>query len=538
MSVIRTYAEAGAPMELLNNEQMRSADTLAVASGVSSVVLMEAAGEAVAGAVAALPHVPGRAVRVRVACGPGNNGGDGFVVGRLLSQRGCEVRVALLGSVAALAGDAKAMQQRWDGAVEALIPDFFDDADVIVDALFGAGLSRPLDGAAAAAVEAINARHGSGAHVVAVDVPSGLNGSTGQAAGPVVTADETVTFFRLKPGHLLFPGRRLCGRVTLAAIPIPETLLAQIGPDTFANGPALWRAAFPSPEAEAHKYVRGHAVVVSGGPEATGAARLGARAALRAGAGLVTLIGSPAATAINAVHSTAVMVRAVSGTNGIADFLVDARRNAVLIGPGAGADETTQRNVLAVLSSQAGVVLDADALTAFADADPNRPASPGLGFVPHASRDPATPVSLFAAIAARAAPVVLTPHEGEFRRLFADVAGDKLARTRAAARLSGAVVVLKGPDTVIACPDGRAAINANAPPWLATAGSGDVLAGLITGLIAQGMPAYDAACAGVWLHGETAQQFGRGLIAEDLPEALPAVLQDLLESRTRTTGAD
>ncbi|MDX2201984.1 MAG: NAD(P)H-hydrate dehydratase [Hyphomicrobiaceae bacterium] len=517
-------------MELLNNEQMGAADAAAVARGVHSLALMEAAGTAVADAAASLAQALGRApVRIRIACGPGNNGGDGFVAARLLVQQGHDVRLALLGSPAALKGDAAAMHARWQGRTEALAPAFFADADLIVDALFGAGLSRPLEGDAAAAVAAINAhRTGGGARVVAVDVPSGLSGSTGSAAGPVVEADETVTFFRLKPGHLLFPGRRLCGRVTLARIPIPEAVLADVRPDTFANCPKLWRAHVPSPDLEAHKYVRGHAVVVSGGPEATGAARLAARAALRVGAGLVTLIGSPAATAVNAVHSTAVMVRIAHGADGVADVLADTRRNAVLIGPGAGSDAATADAALAALRAQAAVVLDADALTAFAGPGTDAAArGGGFGFVRHAGAEPARPQTLFAAIAARARPVVVTPHEGEFKRLFASLAGDKLARARAAARASGAIVVLKGPDTVIACPDGRAAINANAPPWLATAGSGDVLAGLVTGLLAQHMPAFEAACAAVWLHGEAAQHVGRGLIAEDLPEALPAVLQQL-----------
>lgn len=518
-------------MELLNNGQMLAADAAAVAAGIDSLVLMEEAGTAVADKVADLALSAGRrSARIRVACGPGNNGGDGFVVARLLAQRGFDVRLALLGSSPALKGDALAMRQRWQGQVEPLEASFFHQAEIIVDALFGAGLSRPLAGEAAAAVAAINAaRAGGSARVVSVDVPSGLNGSTGEAQGPVVEADETVTFFRLKPAHMLFPGRRLCGRIALAPISIPERVLAEIRPDTFANDPALWRRSFPGPDLEAHKYARGHTVVVSGGPESTGAARLGARAALRVGAGLVTLIGSAAATAINAVHSTAVMTRIASGADGIAEFLSDTRLNAVLIGPGAGADEATARNVLAVLASKAAVVLDADALTAFAESPSEtvRRRSASMGFVPHSASVRETPASLFAAIAARAKPVVLTPHEGEFRRLFGTQPADKLTRARAAARSSGAIVILKGPDTVIAAPDGRAAINSNAPHWLATAGSGDVLAGFVAGLLAQHMPAFEAACAAVWLHGEAARHFGRGLIAEDLPEVLPKVLQAL-----------
>jgi NAD(P)H-hydrate epimerase len=395
--------------------------------------------------------------------------------------------------------------------------------------LFGAGLSRPLDGLAAEVVAAINR---AGRPVVAVDVPSGLDGTTGGAAGPVVQATRTVTFFRRKPGHLLLPGRLKCGDVLVADIGIPASVLADIAPRTRANRPANWEALYPRPRLDAHKYTRGHAIVVSGPPESTGAARMGARAALRVGAGLVTLVGSASATAINATQATAVMVRAVPHDTALAEVLADQRRNAVLIGPGAGVGAATAASVLTVLACAPAVVLDADALTSFAASESaSAVKAAGLGFVVRAEPD-ATADILFAAIKARAAPVVLTPHEGEFQRLFRDVPGtsdgSRLDRARNAASASGAVVILKGPDTVIAAPDGRAAINDNAPPWLATAGSGDVLAGLVTGLLAQRMPAFEAASAAVWLHGEAANAFGVGLIAEDLPEMLPRVLARLL----------
>jgi ADP-dependent NAD(P)H-hydrate dehydratase / NAD(P)H-hydrate epimerase len=513
--------------ELLTAEEMSRADRLTIAAGVPGLALMEEAGRAVSDAAVDLASRPGAVVAV--ACGPGNNGGDGLVAARLLRDRGCCVRVGLLVSREAPAGDAAEMASRWGGEIEPLTPASLKGADLIVDALFGAGLSRPLAGAAAEVVAAINA---AGKPVLAVDVPSGLDGTTGSAEGPVVQATCTVTFFRMKPGHLLLPGRSLCGEVRLADIGIAAAVLDEVVPRTFANRPALWAALFPRPSIDTHKYARGHAVLVSGPAEATGAARLGARGALRVGAGLVTLVGSGAATAINATHCTAIMVRAIASDTQLAEFLSDERRNAVLIGPGAGVGAATAASVLTVLASKATAVLDADALTSFVPVEGVAPVkAAGLGFVVRSAEPEPAQEALFKANKARSAPMVLTPHEGEFKRLFGEIAGSKLERARRAAELSGAVVILKGADTVIAAPDGRAAINDNAPPWLATAGSGDVLAGLVTGLVAQGMPAFEAACAAVWLHGECGSALGIGLIAEDLPEALPRLLAGLAVAR-------
>jgi ADP-dependent NAD(P)H-hydrate dehydratase / NAD(P)H-hydrate epimerase len=509
--------------EVLTAAEMARADALAPQHGVPALTLMENAGRAVAEAAAELAGPAGAAIAV--ACGPGNNGGDGFVAARLLHEKGYRVRLGLLGARKALKGDAAEMARRWGAAIEPLAPATLAGADLVIDALFGAGLSRPLQGVPADVVEAINA---SGKPVVAVDVPSGLDGTTGTIGGAVVQATRTVTFFRMKPGHLLLPGRTLCGKVRLADIGIPERVLEEIAPRTFANGPCLWQACYPWPQPEGHKYSRGHAVVVSGPAESTGAARLGARGALRIGAGLVTVVGPATATAVNATHLTAIMVKAVGSDTALAEFLSDVRRNAVLIGPGAGVGVGTAATVLTVLAAPAAAVLDADALTSFAPGEGNEPVrAMGFGFVVRGSEPDPAPESLFRAIKARSAPVVLTPHEGEFKRLFGALPGSKLDRARRAAGLSGAIVILKGPDTVIAAPDGRAAINANAPAWLATAGAGDVLAGFVAGLLAQHMPAFEAACAAVWLHGECAGQFGPGLIAEDLPEVVPKVLRGL-----------
>jgi len=508
--------------ELLTTEEMGRADRLAVAAGTPSLTLMDAAGRAVAAAAAELG---GGGASVAVACGPGNNGGDGFVAARVLRAQGHRVRVGLLGRREALRGDAAVMAGRWEGEIETLSAATLAGADIIVDAMFGAGLSRALDGAAAEVVAAIN---NAGRPVVAVDVPSGLDGTTGRAAGPVVRATATVTFFRMKPGHLLLPGRLKCGMVRVADIGIPGSVLSEICPRASANRPTLWLSHYPRPHLDAHKYMRGHAIVVSGPAESTGAARMGARAALRVGAGLVTLVGNAPAAAINATHATAVMVRAIASDAALAEVLADERRNAVLIGPGTGVGAATAATVLTVLGSAAGVVLDADALTSFASDGAEAPVkATGLGFVVRADPNPTAQV-LFEAITSRKSAVVLTPHEGEFERLFGELPGSKLDRARQAAATSGAVVILKGPDTVIAAPDGRAAINDNAPPWLATAGAGDVLAGLVAGLLAQRVPAFEAACAAVWLHGECANAFGIGLIAEDLPEVLPQVLCGLL----------
>ena len=509
--------------ELLSVAEMALADRLAISGGRPGLDLMERAGRAVAAAAMSLLGPP---ARLLVVCGPGNNGGDGFVAARVLRDEGYRVRVGLLGRAEALKGDAATMAARWGAAPEPLTAGLLEGwGDVIIDALFGAGLSRPLDGLAGEIVAAINAR---ATAVVAVDVPSGLNGSTGAAEGPCVKATRTVTFFRRKPGHVLLPGRALCGEVSLADIGIPEAVIAEIAPRTFLNRPALWGAAFPRAQPEGHKYQRGHTVVISGPADSTGAARLGARAALRVGSGLVTLVGSAAATAVNATQSTAVMVRAVASDAALTEFLGDRRRNAVLFGPGAGADRATGATALTVLAATPAVVLDADALTSFAAAPAEGEVrAVGFGFVVRDSEPPPGAEALFAAVRKRPAAVVLTPHEGEFKRLFGELPGSKLDRARTAAERSGAVVLLKGADTVVAAPDGRAAINDNAPAWLATAGSGDVLAGFVSGLLAQGMPAFEAACAAVWLHGAAASAFGPGLIAEDLPETLPGVLASL-----------
>ncbi|WP_145732274.1 NAD(P)H-hydrate dehydratase [Nitrospirillum pindoramense] len=518
---------------LLSVARMRAADAAAIAGGVSGITLMEHAGRAVADAVMAHQRGGQGVAPVAVLCGPGNNGGDGFVAARHLAAAGWPVRLALLGELDRLTGDAALAAAEWVGAwgrdsVLAAESRVLNGAAVVIDALFGTGLTRPLSGAARELVVAMAAARRDGAMVVAVDVPSGLDADTGHPVGSrpmeeggMVQADLTVTFFRKKPGHLLLPGRVACGATRVADIGIPEGVLdgPAVASDVWENGPALFVDALPRPRVDDHKYRRGHALVV-GGAVMTGAARLVARAAQRVGAGMVTVASPPAAELVYRLSSPSQIVRPMSDATAAADMVADPRVAAAVFGPGAGTDDASQALLHALVAaagrrgSDFGLVLDADVFTAFAGAaDALRPHLTGRA--------------------------VLTPHEGEFARLFgaghpilsSTASGaDKLSRARTAARHLGAVVLLKGADTVIAHPDGRAVIEAGGPATLATAGSGDVLAGLCVGLLAGGMDAFRAAQAAAWLHARAAVRFGPGLVAEDLPEQVPALLSVLLRS--------
>jgi hydroxyethylthiazole kinase-like uncharacterized protein yjeF len=462
---------------LLTPEEMGRADAAAPALGVPGPVLMDNAGRAVARAI--LAQFP--PCRVLVLAGPGNNGGDGYVAARLLSQRGWPVRLAALAPPRA-GSDAAGAALHWRGPMAPFTPEEAVRADLVVDAVFGAGLTRDVDGIVADTLRAAR-------RIVAVDVPSGLDGATGLVRGYAPAAVLTVTFFRRKPGHLLMPGRELCGRTVLADIGMPLAVFDQVPPLAFANGPTLWHV--PRPGSEAHKYTRGH-VTVLGGDSMTGAARLAAEAARRAGAGLVTI----AAEARGDVYRTGSPGLLVSEA-ALADLLQDERRRVWVCGPGLG--PAAARAALPVLlAANRLVIADADVFTAFAGE-------------PDGLRGAA----------------IMTPHAGEFARTFGKPGADRLAAVRAAAARTGGVVLLKGPDTIIADPGGRVAINDSAPPWLATAGAGDVLSGLIAGLVAQGMPAWDAACAGAWLHGRAAVRAGAGLVVEDL---LPAITKALDEA--------
>lgn len=465
-------------LALLTPEEMGRADAAAIAGGISGERLMDAAGRAVARA--ALRHF--RPCRTLVLAGPGNNGGDGYVAARLLDQAGWPVAVAALAPPRP-GSDAASAAARWSGPMVPFAPGEAARAGLIIDAVFGAGLARPVEGLVAGTLAA------AGGPVLAVDVPSGLDGATGQVRGCAPRAGLTVTFFRAKPGHLLMPGRDLCGDLVVADIGLPGSVLAAIGPRCWEAAPGLWR--LPTPGPSAHKYSRGHVTIIAGAGM-TGAARLTAAGARRSGAGLVTLLAPDRATG-NVLRSGdpgVVVTEAPLGT-----LLADRRRTTWVVGPGLAADEAALDTLAALSAAGRQVVADAGTLAAAAGQ-------------PERLRGAA----------------VLTPHEGEFTRLFGAPGNDRLAATRRAAALIGAVVLLKGPDSVIASPDGRAAINRHAPAWLATGGTGDVLAGIIAALMAGGMAAFQATAAAAWLHGEAAFRCGYGMLAEDLSARLPEAI--------------
>jgi hydroxyethylthiazole kinase-like uncharacterized protein yjeF len=482
---------AGRP--ILTVGEMAKADRAAVEAGTPVFELMQRAGAAVADVICERFSARPTAV----LCGPGDNGGDGYVVAALLAQRGWPVWVERTG--APRSDSARQAAGLWSG-------DTFElgqgarPCDLTVDALFGAGLARPLDSEAARRARA-SEHHPD--QVVAVDLPSGLSGDTGRPLGEAAFwAGLTVTFHAKKLGHVLEPGQSRCGDVVVADIG-----LAPVETGLVENTPEAWLARFPWPTAQSHKHARGRMVVVSGDAWSTGAARLSARAGLRLGAGLVTVLSPPDALAVNAAHLEAVMLKPFETEIELEQLCADV--DAVVIGPAAGVNETTLLNTLALAQTGAALVIDADAITVFKD----------------------DPEELFSALDIDD---VLTPHPGEFERLFPGIlkaSPDRIAAARAAARKADAVVLLKGADTVVAHPDGRACISANGSPWLATAGSGDVLAGFIAALIAQGMESFEAACAAAWIHAEAAELHGPGLIAEDLPGLAPVILRRLYAER-------
>lgn len=496
--------------EILTPAEMAHADQSTIKAGIhDGYHLMLNAGNAVARHL--LRH-HGDASAFHILCGPGNNGGDGYIVASILGASGASVNLWTHGEPKS-GTDAAQAAKHCPIKVQDIADFKSAPSGVIVDALFGAGLNRAVSGPAATAISTAN---GSTCHRVAIDIPSGLDGLTGQVLGTAFQADTTITFFRKKPAHLLYPGRTLCGEVIVADIGIADNVLTAIRPQCFENTPALWKARLPVLEENTHKYARGHVAVFSGNATSTGAARLSALAAARSGAGAVTLLAPEEALAANAAHLTSIMLHKCENRGDLATFTETRKVAAFVLGPAFGVGRKAREFALALLSeTKAGVVFDADVITSFKDEREtlfNAAAGPG------------------------AIRLVLTPHEGEFKRLFPELTEtsmpSKVERARAAAKLACAIVIYKGADTIIASPDGRAAINTNGTPLLATAGSGDVLAGLTAGLMAQGMPAFEAACAAVFIHGAAAHHLGFGLIAEDLPAAAGKIIGKLLANPT------
>jgi NAD(P)H-hydrate epimerase len=509
---------------------MRASEQAAFAAGLDSFIAMQRAGEAVAEVI----QQDWMARPVLVLCGSGNNGGDGYIVAHALRLAGWPVSV--LASAAPTTLDARRAAALW-GDVPAIGNHgvtWPGEDGLIVDALFGIGLTRPISGETASLIAQANA---AAAPVIAIDIPSGVNADSGEVLGTAIQAALTVTFAWAKPGHLLLPGRGLAGELVVADIGLPAAIDLAGGIELWSNRPDEWQAHLPVPGAASHKFTRGHLVAV-GGAVMTGAVRLAVRATRRAGVGLATVLAPASAVAIYAADQAGIIVRSrpdtampVPGTSisagsageqvALSHVLADDRVTAVLIGSGLPPSGDTTDLLREALASGRPLVIDGGGLDAMATLSRHGDAAGG-GTI--AGSNPGIRI--------------LTPHEGEFRRLCPDLTigsklgGSKLDRALAAAERFDAIVVLKGADTVIAAPDHRAAINGAAPAYLATAGSGDVLAGIIAGLLAQGMPAFAAACAGVWLHAEAARLFGPGLIAEDLPDLLPSALAGLLKDQS------
>ena len=485
-------------LALLSNEEMTRADEKAAKAGIDSLHLMEQAGRAVADAIIRLyPAQP----KTLILCGPGNNGGDGYVVARLLAEAGWEVTTASAVPPEKLKGDAATNRKLWQGEDKTLNDWRAEDYGLITDALFGAGLTRAIEGDFKQALQKAGE---SQRPLIAVDMPSGVSGSTGQVLGYAPQVTHTITFCRKKPGHLLYPGRALCGEVRLAPIDIPDKVIEEINPHVFENDPALWQ--LPKPGAQSHKYKRGYGLIACGPLHQTGAARLAANACLRAGAGIVKIAAPKSAVIVLANHETEVMILPCEDDQAFAALLKEPRLSAICIGPGLGLNDRAENWLKAALACGKNMVLDADALTLLA-------------------RENLTPPQ----------DTILTPHEGEFERLFPGLlekSQTRLEAAQTAAQKLKSIIVLKGADTIIAAPDGqgraKARINTSGTPWLASAGSGDVLAGIITSLLAQGMNGFDAASAGVFLHGKAAEAAGPYLIASDLIENLPQTMAGII----------
>jgi len=482
---------------ILSPRAMTCVDHAAIQSGIDGYNLMVIAGAAIA--ACAFEHYPATD-EVLVLCGPGNNGGDGYVAARILCSSGMTVRLYSSIDPDALTGDAARARSDWPGAILDLEDLEPGRGQVVIDALFGAGLDRPVVGSVARAIQKVREAKNP---VISADLPSGVSGRTGAVEGVAMKAAHSITFAAPKPGHFLLPGLELCGKVMVVDIGIPHRLIEAHAEDLWVNDPALWSSDLPAIGSASHKYKRGHLAVFSGGASQSGAARLAASAGLRTGAGLVTILSPASAMPEVANHLTAIMLRKVDNDADLHALLADERLSGFVLGPGFGVGDKARAFVSSLATCGRPLVLDADGISAFSD----------------------DPQSLFGLFGDGPPRLVLTPHEGEFSRLFPDLHADKtlskVDRARQAALRANAVVVYKGADTVVASPDGRAVINTNAPPWLATAGSGDCLAGIVGALVAQNMPVFEAGAAAAYMHGMAAIAAGEGLTAEDLPPGIP-----------------
>jgi hydroxyethylthiazole kinase-like uncharacterized protein yjeF len=488
--------------EILSTHQMKLAEKAACTGKTNSFTLMQRAGKAVAEEIISrYSKQP-----VLVLCGTGNNGGDGFIVASTLKKKNWDVTLACAADTHDLQGDASRAADTWRDDIVSFEDLEIPEDGLIVDAVFGTGLSRPVEGQI---YETLISLRETECPIIAVDVPSGMNADTGECQDCTPQAEITITFGWKKPGHLLLPGRQAAGEIIVADIGIDPELLPSIGPFMHENSNELsWGAEDFDKPIYAHKYHHGH-VVVLGGRTMTGAASLAASAALRMGAGLVTVV-APADTAIiHQLQNPSLIVEPIGELARFKEHIKDPRRNAVLLGCGAGLDNIGALKKIVFDSVQATpqkiCVLDADALSVF-------------------EGDTKVLMSVLGDHC------ILTPHEGEFARLFPDLKGSKPERAFAAAKRSGAVIVLKGADTVIASPDARLVINSNGSGWLATAGTGDVLAGMIVGLAARGLlDPFDVACAAVWMHGRASELAGVGMISSDLAGHIPAVWAELID---------
>jgi len=482
---------------ILTNEEMAEADQMTIASGVPSIELMENAGKAV------FNNIPIKNIdRVLLLIGPGNNGGDGFVVARLLIEIGISVDIFFYNN-GKISNDCKINKDKIDS--QSFISEIrnYSSYSYVIDALFGTGFTRKIPSQLEKIFSIVKKNK---IPVYAIDIPSGINGNSSIVNGDCLECVKTITFFNKKKCHYLYPGKNFCGEVIVEDIGIKTDVFKEMMPKIRNNNPELWIKEFPFPSSFDHKYSRGLLIINCGPIYKTGAARLAGRSAMRVGAGAVKLICDDEAAKVLEPQISVELISVVKEKNEIQQIFKDRKVSSILVGPGNGVNDETKSRTLLALAFVKHVVIDADAITCFE----KNPKELFVDTYPH---------------------TILTPHEGEFRRLFGDEIAsieDKVVKTVEASKLAGSIVVLKGADTIIANPEGQAVINSSEAPYLATAGSGDVLAGIIASLVGDNkMSAFNAACAGTWIHSKLGELIGAGLIAEDLIDNIPLIIKKL-----------